>query len=239
LTTLAERNGSETMAEMIKIKSTAADGFEFGALHADAEGRRRGGVIVIQEIFGLDKYVQQDVGRWSGLGFEALAPSMYDRVEPGFVSGHDDAGMQTAIATVTKAKPADALADIAGCIAFLAPRGPVFIVGYCYGGTVVWQAVGQLDGLAAGSSYYGGGVAGAADLTPKCPIICHFGRKDGHIPADEVTAKIKAAQPGVPLYIYENSGHGFNNDGRPDSDPGDARLARQRTLALFEQNGAA
>jgi carboxymethylenebutenolidase len=227
------------MAEMIKIKSTAADGFEFGALHAAAEGRRRGGVIVIQEIFGIDKYVKEDVARWSKLGFEALAPSMYDRIEPGFVSDHSDEGMKSAMATVTKANPADALADIAACIAYLAPRGPVFIVGYCYGGTMVWQSAGRLDGLAAGSSYYGGGVAGATDLTPKCPVICHLGRKDGWIPADEVCAKIKAAQPQVPVYIYDNSGHGFNNDGRPDSDADDAILARERTLALFEQNGAA
>jgi carboxymethylenebutenolidase len=227
------------MAEMIKIKSTADDGFEFAALHGQAQGRRRGGVIVIQEIFGLDQYVQADVERWSQLGFEALAPSMYDRVEPGFVSGHDEAGLAAAFATVTKAKPEHALADIAACIAYLAPRGPVFIVGYCYGGTMVWQAAGRLDGLAAGSSYYGGGVAGAADLTPKVPVICHFGRKDGHIPADEVKAKIAAAQPGVPVYIYENSGHGFNNDGRPDSDAADAALARERTLALFVANGAA
>jgi carboxymethylenebutenolidase len=70
-------------------------------------------------------------------------------------------------------------------------------------------------------------------------VICHFGRKDGHIPADEVKAAITAAQPQVPVYIYENSGHGFNNDGRPDSDAEDARLARERTLALFEANGAA
>jgi carboxymethylenebutenolidase len=227
------------MAETIKIKSTAPDGFEFSALHAGAQGRRRGGVIVIQEIFGLDQYVQADVERWSQLGFEALAPSMYDRVHPGFVSGHDEAGLAAAFAVVGKAKGEDALADIAACIAWLAPRGPVFIVGYCYGGTMVWQSAHHLSGLAAGSSYYGGGVAGAADLAPKCPVICHFGRKDGHIPADEVAAKIKAAQPGVPVYIYEHSGHGFNNDGRPDSDPADARLARERTLALFEQHGAA
>lgn len=137
-----------------------------------------------------------------------------------------------------KAKPADALADIAACIAFLKDRGPVFIVGYCYGGTMVWHASANLDGLAAGSSYYGGGVAAAADLKLKNPVICHFGRKDGHIPADEVTAKIKAAHPDLPVYIYEKSGHGFNNDGRPDSDPDDAKTARERTLALFEANGA-
>jgi carboxymethylenebutenolidase len=225
------------MSDLIKLKSTAEDGFEFGVVHANAEGRRRGGVIVIQEIFGIDKYVREDVARWSKAGFEAIAPSMYDRVEPGFVTSHDD--MQGAIATVSKANPADALADIAACIAYLAPKGPVFIVGYCYGGAMVWQSVCRLDGLAAGSSYYGGGVAGAVDLTPKCPVICHFGRKDQHIPADEVSAKIKASHPGVPVYIYENSGHGFNNDGRPDSDAEDAALARARTLALFEQNGAA
>jgi carboxymethylenebutenolidase len=227
------------MAETITLKSTADDGFEFTALHAEAQGRRRGGVIVIQEIFGLDPYVQADVARWSELGFEVLAPSMYDRIEPGFTAAHDEAGLAAAFAVMGKAKPEHALADIAACIADLAPRGPVFIVGYCYGGTVVWRAAAQLDGLAAGSSYYGGGVAGAVDLTPKIPVICHFGRKDGHIPADEVKAKIRAAHPETPVYIYEHSGHGFNNAGRPDSDPADAQLARERTLALFEQNGAA
>ena len=226
------------MAEMIKLKSTAADGFEFGAYHATPQGKRRGGVVVIQEIFGIDRYVRADVERWAGLGFEAIAPSMYDRVKPGLDVGHDEAGMAEAFAAVRQAKPDDALADLAACIAFLKPRGPVFMVGYCYGGAMTWQAAGRLEGLSAASSYYGGGVAGAADLTPKCPTICHFGRKDGHIPADEVKATITAAQPGVPVYIYENSGHGFNNDGRPDSDPGDAALARKRTLELFDQNGA-
>ena len=224
------------MAEFIKIKS--GDGFEFAAYHGAPAGKRRGGVIVIQEIFGIDQYVKADVERWAALGFEAVAPSMYDRVEPGFVAGHDDEGMARAFATVRAAKPEDALADITACIGYLKAKGPVFIVGYCYGGTMVWQAAGRLEGLAAGSSYYGGGVAGAADLTPKCPVICHLGRKDGHIPADEVKAKLNAAQPQVPVYIYEASGHGFNNDGRPDSDPGDAKLARERTLALFEASGA-
>src|SRR3974390_260181 len=107
------------MTEMIKLRSTAEDGFEFDALHAAAEGRRRGGVIVIQEIFGLDQYVRADVERWARLGFETLAPSMYDRVEPGFVSGHDEAGLAAAFAVVGKAKPEDALADVAACIAYL------------------------------------------------------------------------------------------------------------------------
>jgi carboxymethylenebutenolidase len=130
------------------------------------------------------------------------------------------------------------MADIAACIALLKAKGPVFIVGYCYGGTMTWHAAANLDGLSGASSYYGGGVGEAAALALKCPVICHLGRKDGYIPADEVKAKIQAAHPGLPVYIYEASGHGFNNDGRPDSDPDDAALARQRTLELFEKNGA-
>jgi carboxymethylenebutenolidase len=227
------------MAETIKLKSAADDGFEFSALHAEAKGRRRGGVIVIQEIFGVDEYVRADVARWSERGFEAVAPSMFDRTHPGLDVGHDDAGMAAARGAVGQAKPENALGDIAACIAYLKPRGPVFIVGYCYGGAMVWQAAGRLDGLSAGSSYYGGGVAQAADLTPKCPVICHFGRKDGYIPADEVKATLAEKQPQVAVYIYDKSGHGFNNDGRPDSDPDDAALARKRTVELFEQNGAA
>jgi carboxymethylenebutenolidase len=77
-----------------------------------------------------------------------------------------------------------------------------------------------------------------AALPLGCPVIIHLGRKDGHIPADEVQARIAAAKPDLPVYIYENSGHGFNNDGRPDSDPADAELARARTLTLFEAHGA-
>src|ERR1700735_886107 len=149
------------MGEMIRIKSTAEDGFEFGALHAEPQGKRRGGVIVIQEIFGVDEYVRADVERWAGLGFEVLAPSMYDRSHPGLDVGHDEAGMAQAFAAMREAKPEYALADIQACIDHLTPRGPVFIVGYCYGGAMVWQAVGRLEGLSAGSSYYGGGVAGA------------------------------------------------------------------------------
>jgi carboxymethylenebutenolidase len=234
---LGKTQGDAHMAEMIKLKSTAADGFEFGAYHAQPEGRRRGGVVVIQEIFGIDQYVRADVERWAKLGFEALAPSMYDRVNPGMDVGHDEAGMAEAFRVMRQYDRATGLGDLQACIDYLKPKGPVFMVGYCFGGAMTWQAAGRLDGLSAASSYYGGGVAEAADLTPKCPTICHFARKDARIPADEAKAKVTAAQPNVPVFIYENSDHGFNNDGRPGSDPDDAALARKRTLELFERNG--
>lgn len=225
------------MPAMIKLASPV-DGFQFSALHAQPKGARRGGVIVLQEIFGLDKYVHEDVARWSGLGFEALAPALFDRHEPGFVAEHDPDGVERGRAHATALGAVAPLSDIQACVEHLKPRGPVFLVGYCYGGMLGWVAANRTPGLAAVSSYYGGMMVQNAVLTPQCPVICHFGAKDPHIPAAEVKAALNAAQPQVQVFVYEHSGHGFNNDGRPDSDPGDAALARQRTLGLFSANGA-
>lgn len=218
--------------------AAAHDGFAFDALHALPEGPRRGGVIVIQEIFGLDRYVLEDVARWAARGYETLAPSMFDRQGKGFVVEHDEAGFAAGRDRAIANGPDNAMGDIQACIDFLAPRGPVFIVGYCYGGTMVWLAASRCRGLAAGASYYGGQVAGMAALPLACPVILHLGRKDAHIPADAVKATVQAAHPDTPVHIYEASGHGFNNDGRPESDLADAELSRQRTVELFEAHGA-
>lgn len=226
------------MPELIPLTSEK-DGHAFQALHAEAQSRRRGGVIVVQEIFGLDRYVHADVERWAALGFEALVPSMFDRQQLGFTAEHNPEGVTVGAKHAIANGPDNAMSDIAACIAHLAARGPVFIVGYCYGGTMVWLAASRLSGLAAGSSYYGGQVGAMAAMPLSCPMVVHLGRRDAHIPADEVKAKVERAHPEVPVYIYEASGHGFNNDGRPDSDLTDAKLARERTLALFQANGAA
>ena len=226
------------MTDTVTLTS-ALDGFAFTALHAQPEGARKGGVVVVQEIFGLDSYVQADVARWSALGFEVLAPSIFDRAVPGYVAGRAPEDFQTGVAHVNAIGTAKMLSDIQACIDHLAPRGPVFAVGYCLGGSLVWLAVGKLKGLAAGAAYYGSMIAANADLPLNAPVVVHLGRKDPHNPADTVKARLAEAHPDVPVHIYENSGHGFNNDGRPDSDLDDARLARERTLALFQANGAA
>ena len=215
------------------------DGFVFTAAHAHAQGPRRGGVIVIQEIFGLDRYVHEDVARWVDQGFEVVAPSMFDRQELGFVADHDPEGFEAGVKYAKANGPENAMGDIQACIDFLAPRGPVFLVGYCYGGTMAWLAASRCKGLSAAASYYGGQVAGMAKFALSCPVIVHLGRKDPHIPADEVKAAIAAAHPEVAVHIYEASGHGFNNDGRPDSDLADAQAARQLTLDLFLASAAA
>jgi carboxymethylenebutenolidase len=223
------------MGEMIKIKSTAEDGFEVPAYHAAPSGPRKGGVIVIQEIFGIDEHVRRDVDRWAELGFEAVGPSLYERREPGFTAHHDEAGIRAGIAHAMATPREQVLADLAGCRDFLAPRGKVMVVGYCYGGSYAWIAAGELDGLAAASSYYGSMVQANAGLAPKCPAIVHLGRLDAGIPADDVKAAVEAANPKVPVYIYDDAGHGFNNEDPARHAAASAELARKRTLELFEK----
>ncbi len=223
------------MGEMIRIKSGFEDGFEFPAYHAAPAGGRKGGVIVIQEIFGIDEHVRRDVDRWASLGYEAVAPGLYERREPGFVAGHDEAGLKAGIAHAMATPREQVLADLAACRDYLAPRGKVMVVGYCYGGSYAWFSAGMLDGIAAASSYYGSMVQANASLTPRCPTIVHLGRLDAGIPADAVKAAVEAANPSVPVYIYEDAGHGFNNEDPARHSAAAAELARKRTLELFER----
>src|SRR5438046_10604294 len=120
------------MGEMIRIRSNAEDGFTYDAYHAAPAGPRKGGVIVVQEIFGLDEHVRRDVDRWASLGFEAIAPSLYDRREPGFVSAHDPDGMAAGRRHARAAALDQALADTAACRDRVAPHGKVFVLGHCY-----------------------------------------------------------------------------------------------------------
>jgi carboxymethylenebutenolidase len=226
------------MTDTVTLTS-ALDGFAFTALHAQPEGERKGGIVVVQEIFGLDSYVQADVARWSALGFEVLAPSIFDRRVPGYVAEHEPAAFAAGVGHVKAIGLEPMLSDIQASIDHLAARGPVFAVGYCLGGSLVWLAAGKLKGLAAGAAYYGSMIAANAELALNAPVIVHLGRKDPHIPADAVKARLAETHPEVPVHVYENSGHGFNNDGRPDSDLDDAQLARRRSLALFQAHGAA
>jgi carboxymethylenebutenolidase len=126
-------------------------------------------------------------------------------------------------------------ADIAACRDFLKQRGEkVCIVGYCYGGSLSWIAAAKVPGLAAASSYYGSMVQAQAALKPLCPVIVHLGRTDPGIPAGDVAAAVAAHHPGVPVHIYEDAGHGFNNEDPARYNAEAATLARRRTLELFD-----
>jgi carboxymethylenebutenolidase len=220
------------MGEAISLASPR-DGFVFGAYRAPAEDARRGGLVLIQEIFGVTDHIRELADGFAADGYETLAPSLYDRQQRGFEAGYDAGGVALG-RRYSEAAPWDEVAaDLAACVAALA--APVFVAGFCWGGAATWLAACRCDGVAAASSFYGRRIPELMDETPRCPIILHFGRRDATIPPATVEA-IAAAHPDIPIHLYD-AGHGFVSDRRADYDPDAARLARLRTLQVFALNG--
>lgn len=219
------------MGEMIKLKSRF-DGFELGAYHVKPNDARRGGLVLIQEIFGVTDHIRELCEGFAEDGYEVLAPSFYDRIERGFAAEYDKGGIQKGI-DYSKETPWDQVqGDLQAAIDWL--EGPVFVTGFCWGGAATWLAACRCEGVAAAASYYGRRIVEMLDETPKCPIILHFGRRDPSIPMEVVETVIEA-HPELPVYIYD-AGHGFVSDRRSDYDEDSARLARLRTLQLFSRS---
>ncbi len=223
------------MGQMIEL--TAEDGFNFGAYHVEPKGPRKGGLIVVQEIFGVNDDIRVMADSFAELGYEVLAPSMFDRVKKGMViNSHDQAALAEAIPVAQSNGLENPVRDLKACVAFLKPRGAVFVTGYCYGGSASWIAATQVPGVSAAACYYGSMLPDMAHLTPHCPVIAHFGGEDPFIPLAGVE-RFKAEKPDVPVYIYP-AGHGFATKGGIAYDEASAKLALDRTLALFQANAA-
>lgn len=220
--------------EMIEV--TSRDGFVFGAYHATPAGARRGGVIVVQEIFGLSAHIKAMADRFAAEGYEAIAPSMYDRAEPGYVVQPDEieGRLERSVELAVGNGPENAVNDMGACFDLLNDKGPVFVTGYCYGGTMSWLAAARVPGIAAASCYYGGNIADMAGMELGCPVECHFGRNDPHIPVEKVEA-LKEKRPDVPVFLYD-AGHGFARKNSSDYDEASDNLAFERTLKLFAAN---
>ena len=152
------------------------------AWRADPSGKPRGGIVVIQEIFGVNSHIRAVTDRFAAEGYLAVAPAIFEHVEPKFEVGYDAPSRERGIAIMGKVDHEQILRDVVAAIAVAKEGGKVGIVGYCLGGTVAWAAAGKLSGLSAAVGYYGGGIIGQKDLKPKVPTLLHFGEKDTHIP---------------------------------------------------------
>jgi carboxymethylenebutenolidase len=219
------------MGETITLKSPF-DGFALSAYRAPAAVARRGGVVLFQEIFGVNAHIRELADSFAEEGFETIAPSYYDRLRPGFETGYEGQGRADGVA-FSQATPWDQVAaDTQAAIDAL--KGPVFAVGYCWGGAAAWLAGARCKGLSAVSCYYGRRISDLLDEPPKVPAILHFGRTDASIPMERVD-EIAERYPDIPIHLYD-AGHGFSCDQRADYAPDPARLARLRTLQLFARN---
>ncbi|MFP5397825.1 MAG: dienelactone hydrolase family protein [Gammaproteobacteria bacterium] len=216
------------------ITLQAADGHRLSAHVAEPAGTPRGGLVVVQEIFGVNDHVRRVVEGYAADGYLTVAPALFDRVEPGVELGYDDAGVQRGRALKAASDAQRALLDLAAAVAHAARAGRVGMVGYCWGGLLTWLAAANVDGLAAAVPYYGGGIPDHAAIAPRCPVLAHFGARDALIPLAGVEA-LRRAQPGVDVQVYD-AGHGFNCEQRASFDAAAAALARERTLAFLRRH---
>ncbi len=217
-----------------KINLTASDGVTISAYRADPVGKPRGGLVVCQEIFGVNPHIRSVCDRYAQEGYLAVAPAFFDRVQADVELGYEPDDINKGKEFMQKISIDTALKDVAAAIAVASEAGKVGIVGYCWGGTIAWAAAGSLDGLSASIPYYGGGIAGMADKKPRIPTMAHFGEKDHAIPMSDVE-KVRAAQPDVIVHTYP-AGHGFNCDMRGSYDKPSADLALSRTLEFLRKH---
>ena len=222
------------------IRLTAADGFEFGAYRARPDGAPRAGVVVIQEIFGVNVHIRAVCDRYAEAGYLAVAPAIYDRVEPDVQLGYTPDDVTRGRDVRAKCDMAKVIADVTVAAETAAEGGPgggkVGIVGYCWGGQIVYLAACRLgELLTCASGYYGGGIVGFLDETPAVPLMLHFGTEDASIPLSD-SERIGEAHPEVAIHLYQGAGHGFNCDMRAQYHAEAAALALERTLAFFAEH---
>ena len=222
------------------IELNAADGHRLAAYLAVPVSTPRGGLIIVQEIFGVNSHVRAVADGFALDGYLAIAPALFDRVERGVDIGYTPEDIQRGRALKEACSADNAMLDIRGAVKLLqsrlAPGARMGIVGYCWGGLLTWRLACTLSGLSAAAPYYGGGMTVGDEPARQlaCPVMVHFGNQDHFIPMDTVEA-FKKAQPGVQVHVYD-ANHGFNCDQRGAYNEAAATLARQRTLEFFAKN---
>jgi len=214
----------------ITIGLHVADGHTLGGYRAGPDDAACG-LVVVQEIFGVNAHIRRVCDRFAELGYAVIAPALFDRVRREMELGYGPKDVRAGMALRAQVPEAGAIADIGAAAAALPEACGV--VGFCWGGTVSWWGATRTSVFRAAVCWYGGGIARAKDDTPHCPVQLHFGEKDSSISMKDVRA-IQAAQPGVEIHTYPGAGHGFGCDERATFDPAAYRLAEERTLAFLE-----
>jgi carboxymethylenebutenolidase len=216
------------------IEITASDGFKLGAYSAGPENATKG-IVVIQEIFGVNKHVRDMADSYAAAGYKVLAPAMFDRSgQKGSDLGYGPDDRKAGMEMRGKITEEQNIMDVVAAAKALGTAS-TGIVGYCFGGSMAWFGATRTKEFQAASCWYGGGIAKAKDEKPNCPVQMHFGETDGSIPITDIEA-IKAAQPGAEIYVYKDAGHGFGCADRDSFNKEAYETAQKRTLDFFAKN---
>ncbi|MCK9907500.1 dienelactone hydrolase family protein [Microbacteriaceae bacterium K1510] len=217
------------------VKLTTADAHSLGSYRADPAGTPKGGMIVIQEIFGVNHHIRAVCDRLAALGYVAIAPAVFDRFVRDFECGYTPDEIANARSYLGNLNWDKMVLDMTAAKEELKGAGPIGVIGFCMGGTAAFLAATRIPGVAAAVSYYGGQIAKFADEKPNCPLQLHFGEKDEGIPLTTVE-EIKKKQPQAETYIYEGAPHGFYCDERAAYRKDAAELAWKRTQDFLAKN---
>jgi carboxymethylenebutenolidase len=221
------------MSEIVQLHAT--DGHTLDAYAAQPGITALGGLVIVQEIFGVNAHIRAVAERYAEDGYVTVAPALFDRIEPGVDIGYGEQEMPRAMQLAGKFDPDKGILDIAAAVEWLrgfALKG-VGVVGFCLGGTLAWLSATRLP-IDAAVGYYGGNIINYVGERPKVPVMLHFGEQDKRIPASDVDG-IAAAHREVKIYRYP-AGHAFNRDHSPGYDASSAAEARRRTLAFLREH---
>lgn len=219
------------LGEMIEL--TSADGHKFQA-YAAGDPKSPRALVVVQEIFGVNRHMRDVADRLAQSGYYVLSPAVFDRAERNVELDYTADGVKKGLELRAAIAESDVMMDIEATAAKLSPR-PTGIIGYCWGGTIAWWGATKSKSFKAAVTWYGGGIMQTKEAVPNCPVQMHFGALDKGIPMSDVEA-IKQSQPEIPVFIYENADHGFGCDDRASFNAEANKLAEQRSLAFFAEH---
>ena len=225
-------SSTATTTDSHMIRLTARDGHEPDAYLARPAGRPRGGLVISQEMYGVNGYLKSVCDFYASIGYVAIAPALYDRQQRELIFAYTTEDHARAQKTYTNWNFDHALIDLVAAQGLIADAGKIGIVGFCWGGTMAWLAACRSN-FACAVAYYGSFMPDYKSEQARCPIIAHVGDRDHSFPLARI-AEFRAAQPSVPFYIYEGAQHGFDNPGRAERYNAAAHtLARERTLEFL------
>lgn len=215
------------------ISITAADGHSFDAYIADPAGFPKAGLVILQEIFGVNGHMEDVTNAFAEQGYLAICPAFFDRVERKAVLSYTEFGRGRDL--VGQVSDEMVVADINAAADHVRSAGKVGAIGYCWGGAMAFLGAGKAK-VDCGVSYYGTRIIQySPDLKPKVPMQYHYGEDDQSFPMDAVE-KVMVEQPEGEHFIYPGADHGFSCDGRPQFNAEATQLALQRSLSFFDKN---
>jgi carboxymethylenebutenolidase len=214
------------------IELTADDGHKLAAYRNGPGGKPRGGIVLLQEIFGVNSHIRALVDGFADEGYETIAPALYDRIEPGIELGYDEADVKRGRELRGAIAVDDVMRDVAAAKQAVEKAGKTGAIGYCWGGTLAWLAATRLS-VDCAVGYYGSMTIDFIDETPACPVTMMLGETDASFPPENIEA-IRARHPDVVVFTYP-AGHGFACDQRGSWHELSARLAGQRSLEIFRR----